>query len=205
MRTLASFGAVKQESATDFRLKTVSKTFRLSYNEAAIEHCLEFMTPGWLALPGYIKEINYQTPTKEKDSAFTRAYNMPGATVWEILSSTSHLPAFNMFVASFNRSHKDWLEFYPVEKRLGEGAESGSDAVMMVDVGGGLGHQTVNLKKRFPKLRGRLVVQDLPNVLPASKDRVPGIEYMDHDFTTEQPIKGRLQTPDCNPDLAANS
>ena len=90
---------------------------------------------------------------------------------------------------SFNEGHKNWMDFYPVEERLGKGARTDRDAVMMVDVGGGAGQQALALKNKFPSLPGRFVVQDLQS-LPAEHERVQGIEYQQHDFFNEQPVKG---------------
>ena len=196
MRTLASFGAVNQESDGKFTLNTVSKTFRMHSNEAAMEFCLEFLTPGWLALPEYLKSIEYRMPTEAEDTPMHRAHNKPpGTSIWEMISTTSHAAAASTYIANFNEGHKDWLDFYPVEERLGKGADGGADggadAVMMVDVGGGPGHQALNLKKRFPQLPGRYIVQDLPHTFPKDAERDPGIEYMHHDFTTVQPVKGK--------------
>ena len=66
-----------------------------------------------------------------------------------------------------------------------------SDAVAFVDVGGGAGHQGVALKERFPKLKGRIIIQDKPTVLAAALHD-EGIEKWDYDFFTEQPVKGEL-------------
>ncbi len=152
---------------------------------------LEFLTPGWLAIPSFLQENKWQNPTNPTDTPIVKAYNrLDGAHVWEILSLSPHLHAFNTYMATFNEGHRDWTEFYPVLKRLGEGARDDVDAVMMVDVGGGLGHQALNLKRNYPQLPGKFIVQDLPQALP--DPRPEGIEYMAHDFTTEQPVKGEL-------------
>jgi len=64
-----------------------------------------------------------------------------------------------------------------------------ADAVFMVDVSGGAGRQAVELKKKFPHLPGRFVVQDL-HALPHKKDRLSSVGYMVHGFMVEQQIKG---------------
>jgi hypothetical protein len=63
---------------------------------------------------------------------------------------------------------------------------------MMVDVGGGCGHQAKPLKDTFPNLPGKLVVQDLPQM---EGKGIPGIEFQAHDFFLEQPIKGKYSFP----------
>jgi hypothetical protein len=60
---------------------------------------------------------------------------------------------------------------------------------VFVDVGGNVGHQTQRLIKAHPGLKGRVVVQDLPETVGAAPV-VEGIEFMAHDFFTAQPVKG---------------
>lgn len=121
---------------------------------------------------------------------FAKVYGYPdGETVWNIMKTTTHVPAFGLWMSSFNDGHKDWLDFYPVEDRLAKGASADKNAIMMVDVGGGQGHQAIGLRKRFPKLPGRFIVQDLAHGLPTDKGD-GSVEFMEHDFMMPQPIKG---------------
>jgi hypothetical protein len=97
---------------------------------------------------------------------------------------------------------------YPVEDRLFSGAQGSTDAILIVDVAGGLGHDIQEFKKFYPHHPGvsypdqfryytltnstskKLVLQDLPVVIQDVKDIDPSIQLMAHDFLTEQPIKG---------------
>lgn len=79
--------------------------------------------------------------------------------------------------------------FYPVTEKLVDSFQEIISPVMFVDVGGGYGQRAVALRKDFPQLPGKIIVQDLP----MSIDRAPqveGVEFQVHDFFTEQPIKG---------------
>ena len=95
--------------------------------------------------------------------------------------------AFNtvMGISRMNRG-EDWFEFYPVENKL----RAAEDKPLLIDIGGGLGHDLIALKSKFPNLSGRLIVQDLPIVIENVKDLPSGIEAMQHDFFTPQPVKG---------------
>ena len=95
------------------------------------------------------------------------------------------------YIAHFNDGREDWLDFYAVKERLIVGANTSNDDVAMVDIGGGDGCQTKAFRKRFSMLPGRYIVQDLPHVLPKDKVGIDGIEFMAHNFMTEQPIKGK--------------
>lgn len=83
--------------------------------------------------------------------------------------------------------------FYPVEKNLVEGAKTEDNAVFLVDVGGGKGHDLQELYQKHPKLPGKLILQDLKGVIEEAT--ASGLDrklvFMEHDFFTKQPITGR--------------
>ena len=64
---------------------------------------------------------------------------------------------------------------------------------LMVDVGGGAGQQSVNLRESHPELLGKIVLQDVPPLIDSlPKDRLSslGIELQGTDFFQSQPVKG---------------
>lgn len=76
---------------------------------------------------------------------------------------------------------------YPVKERLSRATE---DEVLVVDIGGGAGHDLLAFKARHPELKGRLVLEELPYMISQVSDKLDGIELVEHDFYTPQPIKG---------------
>lgn len=100
--------------------------------------------------------------------------------------------AFQLFMDSgYTKGRSSWMDTFPVKETLGTDARDGPAAIMFVDIGGGMGQEAVALKKRFPDLPGRFVVQDLPQIV--SKHILnDGIESMAHDFFTPQPVEGEL-------------
>ncbi|KAJ9634421.1 hypothetical protein H2204_006246 [Knufia peltigerae] len=192
LRCLTAFGAVEETGTSCYDHSTVSRAFTKKDNEAAMIFCLEFLTPSWLCLPSYLEENGWRNPESATITALSKAHVRDGSpkSLFQIMKAAPSrvLEAFNVYMTNFNDGHKSWTEFYPVMERLGREAKQDASAVMMVDVGGGYGHQAAELKHKFQQLPGRFVVQDLVQGLPASpKD---GIEYMEHDFFAEQPIKG---------------
>ena len=75
---------------------------------------------------------------------------------------------------------------YPVEA---EAAGWSPDKPLIVDIGGGIGHQCVQFKKAFPDLPGRVILQDLPHSIARAME-TPGVENMAHNFFELQPVKG---------------
>ncbi|KAJ5720455.1 O-methyltransferase [Penicillium malachiteum] len=82
-----------------------------------------------------------------------------------------------------------WFEIFPVAEHLGSLREN-PGAALMVDVGGGPGQELARFKKRYPEIPGRFVLQDLPVTLNRIEKLPDGIEAMDYDFFTPQPVKG---------------
>ena len=82
---------------------------------------------------------------------------------------------------------------YPLKERLQQDSQSDDkDLVFLVDVGGGLGHDLKELKAKHPGIRGRLVLQDQPEVIAQIVMASDGIELTTHDFFTPQAVKGTL-------------
>lgn len=97
-------------------------------------------------------------------------------------------------MSGYRAGKPEWLDpgFYPVDERLGEGMRHGADEVLLVDVGGGLGHDLQMLRRKYPRLRGRLVLQDKEEVVGQAGKEAEGWEGMGYDFFTEQPVKGAV-------------
>jgi hypothetical protein len=80
---------------------------------------------------------------------------------------------------------------YPVRERLGPAKDDGE--VLIVDIGGGAGHDLLGFRARYPDLKGRLVLQEMPYMVEKVKAEgaCDGVaEVMGRDFYKEQPIKG---------------
>lgn len=67
------------------------------------------------------------------------------------------------------------------------------DEVLIIDVGGGKGQALESIRKTYPELKGRMVVQDLPEVIADTETSAhlpSSIETMAADFFKPQPIRG---------------
>ena len=94
---------------------------------------------------------------------------------------------FQLYMSGFDEGRANWMDFFPVEEKLGNGAHT--NGILFVDVGGGIGHEAIALKNRFPKLPGKFVLQDLPQTVEDL--HLEGVEAMKHDFLKPQTIKGK--------------
>jgi hypothetical protein len=106
-----------------------------------------------------------------------------------IISNPSMLKDFNLFMGNAMGARKFWLDWFPVQSKILDGADP--EKALIVDVGGGRGHDLIAFHKQFPNA-GRLVVEDLPAVLEPLGEFSAFIEQVEHDFLSgEQPVKGK--------------
>ena len=64
------------------------------------------------------------------------------------------------------------------------------DQTLIVDIGGGVGHDLAAFRSQFPILAGKLIVHDSPVVVESIQSLPNGLEAMKYDFFAPQPIKG---------------
>ena len=100
--------------------------------------------------------------------------------------------SFNVFMAGQRRGRANWLDVYPFEQQMLSDCRNESDAVLLVDVAGGRGHDLNDFRARHLKIPGRLILEDLPEVLSQiDPEWREDIETVAYDFFTPQPIKGK--------------
>ena len=80
----------------------------------------------------------------------------------------------------------DRLDVFPHDRLT---ADAHSNAPLFVDVGGGIGHQCEELKRKIPSIKRKVILQDLgPPIEHALKS--PGVDAMVADFFRPQPVQG---------------
>jgi hypothetical protein len=101
---------------------------------------------------------------------------------------------FNEHMGGYAVGRPSWHDkaVYPVQQRLIDGFVDGNSAVMLVDIGGSVGHNLDEFRRKFPNAPGRLVLEDLAVVLSQIKELHGRIERVTYDFMTEQPVQGTL-------------
>jgi O-methyltransferase domain len=117
------------------------------------------------------------------------ADNKLGCTFWEVLNSDpKRVQAFARGLSLFDAIHPI-VGIYPFLEQHQAG--NSADRTFAVDIGGGRGLAMRNLRKACPQLKGRMILQDRKEVLDAiTPAELPEIEKMEHDFFSQQPVKG---------------
>lgn len=152
------------------------------------------MGPSLRSLPAYLQQTGYKNPHDVLDGPFQDAHSTKLPFFKWINERPILLKQFNNHMVGRREGVIKWTDhgFYPVEKKLGEDLKHDNDAVLLVDIGGGLGHDLEDFRARYPHLPGRLVLQDLLGVTREVVRINERIEVIAYDFFTPQPIKGKL-------------
>jgi hypothetical protein len=140
------------------------------------------------SMPDYFASISYKNPNDANTGPFSYAYNCMGSSFFDYLAKPENervAQAFNETMALQKSGEETtFVESYPATERL---SISDPSRVLFVDVGGGVGHQLLKFRSRFTTLPGRLVLEDLANVVSAAVDLPQDVEKVGHDFFTPQP------------------
>ncbi|KAL1964923.1 hypothetical protein VTN77DRAFT_6276 [Rasamsonia byssochlamydoides] len=140
-------------------------------------------------LPEYLRLNNYKNPFSARGGPWQFAEKTDD-TLWEFLSKTPiAMQECNTFLEGSRGSRTSWLEWFPVQERIIDGFEGGDDAVLLVDVAGGRGHEIGAFKSKFPDAPGRLVLEDLAHVIDDVQSLDPSIERVKIDLFEGQPVR----------------
>ncbi|KAI0394397.1 S-adenosyl-L-methionine-dependent methyltransferase [Xylariaceae sp. FL0594] len=192
LRFLASNDLIKETGEDAYAANNLTHTLARPGLRAGIAHSFMVTMPCLQHLPDFLKDTGYKNPSDVFHSAFQLAQKTDQpAYVWAMQQPELHAN-FSLWMTEQHLGSSTWLDVFDVpshaEKQKGAVGEK-ADAILFVDVGGGLGQQCELLKRKHPDVPGRVVLQDQPHVLPHAL-KVEGMEPFPHDFWTEQPLKG---------------
>ncbi|KAH7309201.1 hypothetical protein B0I35DRAFT_482927 [Stachybotrys elegans] len=155
--------------------------------------------PAYLALPQYLRDHNYQLPLDKADTPLALGHGLaPGETFFDFVRSNPKNAAyFNKFMKVHRTGVQTWLDKPEIMNKILQNSIRGNLAshdvpkFIFVDVGGGMGQQCKALLARYPTLSGRVMLQDLHEVV-SKADVGKNVEIMAIDFFKSQPGHRRI-------------
>ena len=123
------------------------------------------------------------------DAPVQRAFNSK-KHFFDLMVQQNVFEMFQKAMTSYRTGRADFLDIFPADKQLIEGFDGGD--VLLVDVGGGHGHEIAKFREKFADAPGRMILQEQQGVLDQT-EKTDRMEYMVHDFFTAQPVKGRSE------------
>ena len=171
------------------KIQLASSVFLTSTTDSLRLKSADEGMPVWSILPGYLAKTHYQAPKDPATAPFVENFGMQQ---WEYFRQNPEQGSnFNLCMEGRREGRGSWLDVYPVAERLQRGLKTDEDAVFFVDVAGGKGHDIRDVRDRLVAESGRLILEDLPEVIAEAHD-LNGIEAMQYDFFSPQPVKGLL-------------
>ncbi|OJD11334.1 hypothetical protein AJ78_07871 [Emergomyces pasteurianus Ep9510] len=187
LRPLSALHLVDEVDSRTWRATRITHTMATEEIAAGHRMISQLIVPAMQSAPAYFLQRGYSCPIDPKDGLTQYAFNTKQTTFERIVSSPSLLKDFNTFMGNTMGARKYWFDWYPVQSQILDGASQ--EKALLVDVGAGKGHDLLAFMKKFPNT-GKLVLQDLPEVITGLEDLDKAIDKVTYDFFTEQPITG---------------
>ncbi|KAI9654484.1 MAG: hypothetical protein M1821_006574 [Bathelium mastoideum] len=193
MKHLAATHTVKEHGSGSFIATSLSNALTEPKFRDGIVYTYDVAGPSFRGLPGYLKSISYKNPTELTDGPFQYAHKTQLPFFAWLDQNPPYLALFNNYMTAYRAGKLTWADtgFYPVADRLVKEFDPNFSHVLLVDVGGGLGHDLKELRTKVGDLPGKLVLQDREEVVSTlsstANDNV--FEAKAHDFFTSQPVQ----------------
>lgn len=176
-----------------FRGTTMSNSLAAENYQHTILFCYDAARPSFNGFPEFFKEKDYQQPTIS-DGPFQSAHKTQLRLFDWLAATPPQLRNFASFMSAYRAGKANWYcdGFYPIPERLYQGFDPSVSDVLLVDVGGGRGHDVMEFTSRHPSHPGRIILQDLEDVVASvaqsNQGKLP-FEVQAYDFFTPQPVK----------------
>lgn len=132
---------------------------------------MDLSSPSFFALPDLVSKNQYKNPIDHNDTAFQLGHNTEDHFFDYLNKNPERLAQMANHMAGYRTGRPSWMDpnFYPVEENLVKHARTEPDAVFLVDIGGGKGHDLQELYRKHPRLPGKLILQELKGVIEEAK------------------------------------
>ncbi|KAJ5612656.1 hypothetical protein N7510_005850 [Penicillium lagena] len=179
-------GVIRETEKDMFTANNITKYLSDPGVQSAVYHNVNTIGPAIFALPDFLAENKYRDIKSPVNTPLQKAFNIDvPAFVWAV-TQPERLGHMHRYMEAEQKGMRPWVDAYPITERC---RDLEPQQVLFVDVGGGLGHQAVALKKQLPEIHNSAIVQDL-HVDPNDFIKHPGVETMKFDFFQPQVVQG---------------
>lgn len=192
MRHIGAMGYIEEVAADTYKPTNFSSSLTIPIIGDGYPCINGGLAASLSKFPEYSMKNGYQTPSSISDGSLQYAYDTTNNMFEHLMANPPYGPQFNNHMGGYRQGRPSWMDagFYPVQERLIDGFDASDNGAMLVDIGGGLGHDIDEFRRKYPDAPGRLVLQDLEPVIGQITELDSKIERMPYDFHTEQPVQG---------------
>lgn len=187
LRYLAATDMIEETSEDHFGAVSTTRLFATPASRGSIIHQYDTAFPSWQGLPQFLAETGYVNSTDPYKCAAQLGLKTALPFFQWLPRHPHNLEAFNHLMTFQRYGQPTFLDVFPVEEKLLRGATANTP--VFVDVAGGVGYQSAAFREKFPDAPGRVILQDLPAMIEQAITK-EGVEKMEYDFWTAQPVKG---------------
>ncbi|KAI0430917.1 sterigmatocystin 8-O-methyltransferase [Xylaria sp. FL1042] len=187
LRVIASVGLVANVGDRTWQATPVTKAIAFEGVSAGYRMIEEMVTGAAVKAPKYLRETGYRCPTDPSDGFMQYAFQTKLSSFELFHSIPWVMENFNKFMGSSMGARQIWTDWYPMQEQLIDGLDPKTP--LLVDIGGGWGHDILAFHHKYPS-KGKLILQDSPDIVKNKREFPDGVEAMSYDFFTEQPVKG---------------
>ncbi|KAK0510697.1 hypothetical protein JMJ35_007129 [Cladonia borealis] len=198
LRHLASNGVIDEcaGEGKSYQSTELSRTLATPEGSSGIRQVADVYTPVLGHMPEYLKAIGYKVPKDVESGPFQRTVGRPGQAYFKWIQEPQNKRTatdFNLLMKFTTRFRKSWMDVFPPDELIQ--GQTGWDVPLLVDIGGGIGTDVMEFRRRYPDVPGKVVLQELPAVLKSAKESETrlvdlSIESQAYDFFLPQPVHG---------------
>ncbi|KAI1181015.1 S-adenosyl-L-methionine-dependent methyltransferase [Nemania sp. FL0916] len=189
LRPLVALGFVKETSQEEYASTRITTTLVDRSLLGGYQFMFSAVTRSLANLPFYLEKTDFKH-VSGAPGPFQDAHNTSDNMFPWLIKDPPMMGNFNAFMAGQRADRQQWFDLLDVNEILLNGAKDDPDSTLLIDIGGGEGHDIAEFHKRYPSAPGRLILQDQPPVIDSIQELTPKVERQKYDFFQEQPIKG---------------
>ncbi|KFY43015.1 hypothetical protein V494_02134 [Pseudogymnoascus sp. VKM F-4513 (FW-928)] len=191
LRYLSSVGLITNVDPGQFKASKSTYVLADPLADAGLVHAFDTCGPAIQAFPSFLAETNYQNITSNSKTPFQKGFKTDLTCFQWIPQQPKLFDAMQKVMTALQSS--DWISaFDTLSTEMPALPLTHPQLVekpFFVDVGGGHGHQCVQLKEKHPSLHGRIILQDLPQAVEKLPP-IDGVAIMTQNFFEKQAIEG---------------
>lgn len=196
LRAMSAYRLIGEDNEGNYYATKCTRALLVTGCEARVRIQNMFATNLINGLPNFLKAKAYQDVNDPRDTVFHQLYETDVDCFEYIASRPDLLKASQRLYREQSAERKSWIHEPSVHKDdfvlNSEDVEAGR--VLFVDIGGGMGHQGLELRKAHPNLKGRFILEDVATVLELANQTQPlqqyDIEVIEQDIFQPQSVVG---------------
>jgi hypothetical protein len=182
MRPLTALGIFREADVYTYEATPVSQLLTAPPLIGGYQFMFDLATRSRANLPRFLEKTGFKH-VEGPPGPFQDCNNTDDLMFPYLIKYPDMMSNFDAFMSGSLEMRQDWFQKFDAQDIVLDGAKTDDpEAVLLLDIGGGEGHD--------PNAPGKLVLQDLPPVIDNIKQLDASIVRQKHDMFEEQPVKG---------------